>query len=127
YNTAAYTDVDGAERQEDLAFQVNALGAEMIARAADAVGAAVCHISTDFVFRGDQSRPYDEFDLPGPASAYARSKRAGEELVLRATRRAFVVRSGGLYGRGGRNFFSTLIARLRQGQTLRIDRERLVR
>lgn len=126
YNTAAYTDVDGAEREEDLAFLVNALGAEMIARAADAVGAAVCHISTDFVFRGDEKRPYDEFDLPSPASAYARSKRAGEELVLRATRRAFVVRVGGLYGRGGRNFFSTMVTRLRQGQTLRIDRQRQV-
>jgi dTDP-4-dehydrorhamnose reductase len=126
FNTAAYTDVDGAERQEDTAFLVNALGAEMVARAADAVGAAVCHISTDFVFAGDKTRPYDEFDAPVPASAYARSKRAGEELVLRATRRAFVARVGGLYGRGGRNFFSTLVSRLRQGQTLRIDRERQV-
>jgi len=126
YNSAAYTDVDGAEREEDLAFLVNALGAEMVARAADAVGAAVCHISTDFVFRGDEKRPYDEFDAPAPASAYARSKRAGEELVLRATRRAYVVRTGGLYGRGGRNFFSTLVQRMRQGQTLRVDRERQV-
>ncbi len=126
FNTAAYTDVDGAEREEDLAFLVNALGAEMVARAADAVGAAVCHISTDFVFAGTQSRPYDEFDAPDPASAYARSKRAGEKLVLRATRRAFIVRVGGLYGRGGRNFVSTLVSRLRQGQTLRIDRQRQV-
>jgi len=126
FNSAAYTDVDGAEREEDLAFLVNALGAEMVARASDAIGAAVCHISTDFVFRGDEKRPYDEFDAPAPASAYARSKRAGEELVLRATRRAFVVRTGGLYGRGGRNFFSTLVSRVRQGQTLRIDRQRQV-
>ncbi len=126
FNTAAYTDVDGAEREEDLAFLVNALGAEMVSRAADAVGAAVCHVSTDFVFAGDQDRPYDEFDTPAPASAYARSKRAGEELVLRAARRSFVVRIGGLYGRGGHNFFSTLVARLRQGQTLNIDRQRLI-
>jgi dTDP-4-dehydrorhamnose reductase len=126
YNAAAYTDVDGAEREQDLAFLVNALGAEMVARAADAVGAAFCHISTDFVFRGDAGRPYDEYDEPHPASVYARSKRAGEELVLRATRRAFVVRTGGLYGRGGKNFFSTIVSRLRQGQTLRIDRERKV-
>lgn len=126
FNAAAYTDVDGAERESDKAFLVNALGAEMVARATDAVGAAVCHISTDFVFRGDQQRPYDEFDLPDPQGCYARSKRAGEELVLRACRRAFVVRVGGLYGRGGRNFFSTMVARLQQGQALRIDRCRQV-
>jgi dTDP-4-dehydrorhamnose reductase len=126
FNTAAFTDVDGAELAEDRAFLVNALGAEMVARASDAVGAAVCHISTDFVFAGDQLRPYDEFDPPSPRSAYARSKRAGEELVLRATRRAYVVRVGGLYGRGGQNFFSTMVARLRQGQSLRLDAERQV-
>ncbi len=126
FNAAAYTDVDGAERESDKAFLVNALGAEMIARATDAVGAALCHISTDFVFSGDQIRPYDEFDLPAPQGAYARSKRAGEDLVLRACRRAFVVRVGGLYGRGGRNFFSTMVSRLQSGQALRIDRQRQV-
>ena len=126
FNAAAYTDVDGAERETDRAFLINALGAEMVARAAEDAGATVCHISTDFVFAGDAQRPYDEFDLPGPQSAYARSKRAGEELVLRATRRCFVVRVGGLYGHGGRNFFSTLASRLRAGQVLRLDCERQV-
>jgi dTDP-4-dehydrorhamnose reductase len=126
FNTAAYTDVDGAERETDRAFLVNALGAELVARAAEEAGITVCHISTDFVFAGDAKRPYDEFDPPGPQSAYARSKRAGEELVLRATRRCFVVRVGGLYGQGGRNFFSTLVARLVAGQSLKLDRERQV-
>lgn len=126
FNAAAYTDVDGAEREPDRAFLVNALGAELVARAADDAGSTMCHISTDFVFAGDARRPYDEFDLPGPLSTYARSKRAGEELVMRATRRCFVVRVGGLYGQGGGNFFSTLVARLRAGQTLRLDGERQV-
>ena len=126
FNAAAYTDVDGAERETDRAFLINALGAELVARAAEDAGATVCHISTDFVFAGDAKRPYDEFDLPAPQSVYARSKRAGEELVLRATRRCFVVRVGGLYGHGGTNFFSTLITRLRAGQKLHVDCERLV-
>ena len=126
FNAAAYTDVDGAEKETDRAFLINALGAELVARAAEDAGATVCHISTDFVFGGDAQRPYDEFDVPNPQSAYARSKRAGEELVLRATRRCFVVRVGGLYGQGGRNFFSTLAARLRAGQALRLDGERVV-
>lgn len=123
-NCAAYTDVDGAEREADRSFAVNALGAELIARAADEAGAPVCHISTDFVFDGELDRPYDEFDPPQPLSVYARSKLAGEQLVQRATRRAFVVRVGGLYGRGGRNFSSTLVRRLLARQPLRIDQER---
>lgn len=123
-NCAAYTDVDGAEREIDRAFTVNALGAELIARAAEDAGVPVCHISTDFVFDGALGRPYDEFDQTQPQSAYARSKLAGEVLVQRASRRAFVVRVGGLYGRGGRNFASTLVRRLVERQPLRIDQER---
>lgn len=126
FNTAAYTNVDGAEKDTELAFRVNALGAELVARAADEAGTQVCHISTDFVFRGDQDRPYDEFDPIGPQSEYARSKAAGEALVLRAARRSFVVRVGGLYGQGGRNFFSTMLDRLRRGQALSVDRQRRV-
>jgi dTDP-4-dehydrorhamnose reductase len=123
-NCAAYTDVDGAEREIDRAFTVNALGAELVARAAEEAGASTCHISTDFVFDGALDRPYDEFDAPNPLSVYGRSKLAGEVLVQRVTRRAFVVRVGGLYGRGGRNFSSTLVRRLLARQPLRIDRER---
>lgn len=124
-NTAAFTDVDGAEQKTDEAFLVNALGAELVARAADEVGAAVCHLSTDFVFDGALLRPYDEFDTPRPLSAYARSKLAGEQLVASASSRSFIVRVGGLYGRRGRNFVSSLVTRLRAGQSLKLDRERL--
>ena len=124
-NTAAFTDVDAAENKTDEAFMVNAIGAELVARAADEAGAAICHLSTDFVFDGESGRPYDEFDQPNPLSAYARSKLAGEQLVKSAAARSFIVRVGGLYGRRGRNFVSSLVSRLRAGQTLRIDRERL--
>ncbi len=124
-NTAAFTDVDAAEHKTDEAFLVNAIGAELVARAADEAGSAICHLSTDFVFDGESGRPYDEFDQPSPLSAYARSKLAGEQLVKSAAARSFIVRVGGLYGRRGRNFVSSLVSRLRAGQTLRIDRERL--
>lgn len=126
FTTAAYTDVDGSEREPDRAFSVNALGAEAVARAATELAIHVVHISTDFVFKGDAERPYDEFDAPAPESVYARSKRAGEELVLRAQPTAAVVRVGGLYGRGGRNFFSTMVERLERAQALTIDAERRV-
>jgi len=124
-NAAAYTDVDGAEQHGDEAFMVNALGAELVARAADEAGAAVCHLSTDFVFDGHSSRPYDEFDEPRPQSVYARSKLAGEQLVGKAASRSFIVRVGGLYGRRGRNFVSSLVRRLQAQQPLRIDHQRI--
>jgi dTDP-4-dehydrorhamnose reductase len=124
FNAAAYTDVDRAESEPELAEAVNVRGAEIVARAAAAAGAVVLHYSTDFVFDGELERPYDERDAPAPLGAYARSKLAGERLVAAAGPRHFVVRVGCLYGRGGRNFPSTLVRRLRAGETLRVDRER---
>ncbi|HVV52062.1 MAG TPA: sugar nucleotide-binding protein, partial [Polyangia bacterium] len=125
-NAAAYTDVDGAEAAPELAQAVNGQGAENVARAARAIGAAVVHYSTDFVFDGTLERPYDERDPPSPQGAYARSKVAGDARVAAATPRHFIVRVGCLYGRGGRNFPSTVVRRLRAGETLRADRDRRV-
>lgn len=115
-NCAAFTDVDGAEEASDQAFLVNALGARMVANAARDAGARLVHISTDFVFDGRLNRPYDEFDAVNPQSVYARSKWAGEQLVRAASPDCIIVRVGGLYGRGGRNFASLLLSRL-QGPT----------
>ena len=127
FNAAAYTDVDRAETEPDVAFAANALAVETLARAADAAGAALVHYSTDFVFDGESERPYDEFDPPSPQGLYARSKVAGERLAMSASasRRLFILRVGCLYGRGGRNFPSTILRRLRAGEIVRADRERL--
>jgi dTDP-4-dehydrorhamnose reductase len=124
FNAAAFTDVDGAEVTPDRAFAVNALGAENLARAARASHATLVHYSTDFVFDGESERPYDEFDPPSPQSLYARSKLAGERLTAAATQRLFTLRVGCLYGRGGRNFPSTILRRLQAGETVRADRDR---
>jgi dTDP-4-dehydrorhamnose reductase len=125
FNAAAYTDVDRAETEPDLAFQVNALAPEAMARAVEVVGASLVHYSTDFVFDGERERAYDEFDPPSPQGLYARSKLAGDQLVAASTGRGFVVRVGCLYGRGGRNFPSTILRRLRAGETVRADRDRV--
>ncbi|HTA20919.1 MAG TPA: sugar nucleotide-binding protein, partial [Polyangia bacterium] len=85
FNAAAYTDVDRAEGEGDLAFAVNAIAVEELARATHAAGAALLHYSTDFVFDGTLERSYDEFDVPTPQGVYARSKRAGEVLAAAAT------------------------------------------
>jgi dTDP-4-dehydrorhamnose reductase len=124
FNAAAYTDVDRAEGEGDAAFAANATAVEDLARAANEVGATLLHYSTDFVFDGTFERPYDEFDPPSPQGVYARSKRAGEVLAAAATPRLFTVRVGCLYGRNGRNFPSTIVRRLRAGETVRADRDR---
>jgi len=108
-NCAAWTDVDGAEEAEEAAFAVNGTGAGNVAAAADAVGAAVVHVSTDYVFDGAKGAPYVESDQPAPLSAYGRTKLAGEELVAAAGERHFVVRSAGLFGIGGGNFVETML------------------
>ncbi len=100
-NTAAYHRVDDCETNPALAFAVNTLGAQNVARAASLVGAGVVFVSTDYVF-GAQGRerdhPYGEGDAPQPLNVYGVSKAAGEQLVMQANERHIVVRSAGLYG-----------------------------
>ena len=123
-NAAAYTDVDRSEGEGDLAYAVNAIAVETLARAAHEAGSKLLHYSTDFVFDGTLERAYDEFDAPTPQGVYARSKVAGEVLAAAQTKHLFTVRVGCLYGRNGRNFPSTIVRRLRAGETVRADRER---
>jgi dTDP-4-dehydrorhamnose reductase len=125
FNAAAYTDVDRAEGEGDAAFAANATAVEALARVTHEAGATLLHYSTDFVFDGTLERPYDEFDPPTPQGVYARTKRAGEVLAAAATPRLFTVRVGCLYGKNGRNFPSTIVRRLRAGETIRADRDRL--
>lgn len=105
-HAAAWTDVDGCEREPHRALRVNALGTRHVAEAARLVGARVCYISTDYVFPGDSSRPYTEWDETGPLSAYGRSKLGGErELDPGST----IVRTSWVCGRHGRNFVKTML------------------
>jgi len=126
FNAAAFTNVDAAEAVPDEAFAANAIGPELLARACAESGAKLVHYSTDFVFDGELERPYDEFDPPSPPAVYARSKLAGERLVIAAAPQVFVLRVGCLYGRGGKNFPSTIVGRLKAGETVRADRFRTV-
>ncbi|MFN8215863.1 MAG: dTDP-4-dehydrorhamnose reductase [Solirubrobacterales bacterium] len=108
-NCAAWTDVDGAEAEEEAAFAVNGAGAGNVAAAAAEIEARVVHVSTDYVFDGSKREPYVESDQPAPLSAYGRTKLAGEEAVAAANKRHFIVRSAGLFGIGGRNFVDTML------------------
>ena len=109
-NCAAYTDVDGAESERELAFRVNGEGAANVAAAAAAAGARVIQLSTDYVFDGRAGRPYVESDATSPLSAYGASKLAGEQAVAAAApERHLIVRSSWLFGVGGRNFVETML------------------
>lgn len=108
-NCAAMTNVDGCEADEEEAFQVNALGPENLARACEEAGAKLVQVSTDYVFPGDGPEPRVEGDPVAPASAYGRSKLAGEDRVLAACSRCFVIRSAWLYGYTGKNFVKTMM------------------
>lgn len=107
-NCAAITNVDGCETAEDVAYKVNSIGPRNLAIAASETGAKIIHISTDYVFAGNATKPYTEFDKPSPVSAYGRTKLAGENLVKEMSNRFFILRTAWLYG-DGKNFVKTMI------------------
>lgn len=107
---AALTDVDGCERDPELAFRVNALGTQNIVLACERCSAVMVHVSTNEVFDGRLGRPYYEWDTPSPQSAYARSKAAAEFYVRTLLNRFYIVRPAWLYARGGSNFVTKIIA-----------------
>lgn len=113
-NCAAMTNVDGCEKVEDVAYQVNAVGPQNLARACAAQGAKFVQVSTDYVFPGNEPGERVEDDPTGPISAYGRTKLAGEQLVLEANPRSFVVRTAWLYGYVGKNFVKTMLRLARE-------------
>lgn len=107
-NCAALTNVDACEVQVDPAYKINAIGPRNLSIAATNVGAKVVHISTDYVFRGDGTKPYVEFDAPAPKAMYGITKLAGEEFVKQFARNHFIIRTAWLYG-DGKNFVKTML------------------
>lgn len=118
-NAAAYTDVDGCETERDLAHRVNVLGPRNLAVICERLGLDLLHVSTNYVFDGEQKDPYETFDLPNPRSVYARTKLAGEDMVRDLTNRWYVARTAGIYGEG-RNFVRTMLRLAGERDTLKI-------
>jgi dTDP-4-dehydrorhamnose reductase len=108
-SAAAYTAVDRAESEPDLAFAVNAAGAAAVAEAAARIGVPVIHISTDYVFSGDKASAYTEEDMTGPISVYGRSKLAGEQAVAAANPNHVILRTAWVYSPFGANFLKTML------------------
>ena len=120
FNCAAYTNVDGAEKDEELATRVNGKGPGLLAEACKKTGIRLVHVSTDYVFDGQGSRPYLPDDPTGPRSAYGRSKLAGEEAIRQAGGDWLIVRTSWLFGQFGKNFVDTILSLARVKPTLRV-------
>ncbi|MCM8709421.1 dTDP-4-dehydrorhamnose reductase [Clostridium sp. SYSU_GA19001] len=108
-NSAAYTHVDDCETNEDIAFKANTIGPRNLAIVSEELGAKLIHISTDYVFAGDGTKPYREYDLPNPKSVYGSTKYLGEEYVKQFSSKYFIVRTAWLYGYYGNNFVKTIM------------------
>ncbi len=117
---AAYTDVDGCERDPDMAYRVNAVGAGNVASACYAAGARLIAISTDFVFDGGKTEPYTEFDATRPLGIYGASKLAGEEMARAACPDHKIVRTSWLFGAHGKCFPKTILNAARTRPELRV-------
>ncbi|MGE7943746.1 dTDP-4-dehydrorhamnose reductase [Lysinibacillus xylanilyticus] len=108
-NAAAYTNVDGAETNRELAFQINATGQRNLAVAAEKIGAKICYISTDYVFNGQADSPYNEYMNVEPIGVYGQSKYTGEFLTQTLSTKYFIVRTAWVYGEFGPNFVKTML------------------
>jgi dTDP-4-dehydrorhamnose reductase len=117
---AAYTAVDQAESERDLAFTVNAETPGAIARALGAGGPALVQVSTDYVFDGGKGAPYVETDAPAPLNVYGASKLAGERAILEVCPRAVILRTSWVVSSHGKNFVKTMLRAAGEGRALKV-------
>lgn len=120
-NTAAITDVDGCEADQDTAYRVNALGALNVAKAASICEAFLIHLSTDYVFDGTKRSPYVENDPVNPIGVYGKTKAEGEKLILSdLPEHSLIVRTQWLYGLHGKNFVESILRASRERNVLKV-------
>lgn len=119
-NCAAYTNVDGAQSESELAYRVNAEAVGRLGTLAKQAGAWVLHISTDFVFDGTLDRPYKETDEPNPINEYGRTKLVGEQLLAQSGCRYCIIRVEWTYGNAGNNFVKKLIERAKKSKSINV-------
>lgn len=119
-NAAAYTAVDLAEKESELAFRINAEGVSNLAKACSEIGAVLVQISTDYVFDGETNLPYDEEDFTSPQGIYAKSKREGEILALEENPKTVVIRTSWLYSEFSKNFVKTMLTLFAQKEIMGI-------
>ena len=119
-NAAAYTAVDKAQTEPDLAYRINEQGVAILAQAAEQAQAAMLHLSTDYVFSGEKEHPYNEADAPAPVNVYGASKLAGEIALARYCRRYIILRTSWVFSESGRNFVKSILRLARDKHSLDI-------
>lgn len=119
-NAAAYTAVDKAEAERDLAFAINATAPRVLAEEAKRIGALLVHYSTDYVFDGEKADPYVESDATRPINAYGASKLAGEQAIQKSACRHLILRTSWVYGPRGKNFYLTMLRLARERPELKV-------
>ncbi len=120
FNCSAYTNVDLAEEQEEIAAQINGYGVENLAIAAKTCDSLLVHISTDYVFSGNNDKPYLPEDSTGPQGAYGRTKLLGEKLIVNSGCRYQIIRTAWLFGPQGKNFVETIYNLSRSRNELKV-------
>lgn len=119
-NTAAYTNVNQAEKESKLAFKINAHGVANLAQAAQKIGCRLIHLSTDYVFDGKANQPYTHLDAPNPSNTYGQSKLAGEALALSICDNLTIIRTSWVFSQYSTNFIPTVINKLLHEQAVQI-------
>ena len=119
-NSAAYTAVDMAESEPEMAMAVNGTAPGIIAEEAKKLGALLIHYSTDYIFDGKKGSPYLEEDTPNPLNVYGRSKLAGEEAIRSSCTPHFILRSSWIYGSRGKNFLLTMIRLAKERDEIKV-------
>ncbi len=119
-NAAAYTAVDKAETEKEQAFLINGAAVGNLAAACQAIGAQFIHVSTDYVFNGNASQPYQENDPVDPVNSYGASKLKGEELAFAANSHSVIIRTSWVYSRHGANFVKTMLRLMKDRPSLNV-------
>lgn len=127
FNCAAFTAVDAAETELDLAMKINGEAPGLLGRLAKKYGVRLIHISTDYVFSSTQHTPFKEEDETNPINAYGRSKLEGERSLIRELPTACIVRTSWVYGAGGKNFISSIVGLLQTKETLQVAKDQVGR
>jgi dTDP-4-dehydrorhamnose reductase len=124
-NCAAYTAVDKAEFEPDLAHKVNVIGVENLAKNCKKHNTTLIHLSTDFVFDGEKLTPYSENDIPNPKSVYGQTKLEGEQAIQALLEKYYIIRTSWVYSEFGNNFYKTMLRLASERESLDVVNDQI--